>query len=246
MKQTLQVAFSLFCLLPLALAAAAQTEDQVRDVQKLYKTAKVPGLEVTIYLQEENGSLTPIEPQHEFHQGEQVKIRIESNFRGYLYIVNHGTTGKKTLVFPDSEESNLIQPGASYLLPNTYGLVFDENAGFETLQVIVSRQRLPLLDAALKQTEAKLNKSQITAIARFWNKPASEQAGITSGDTSAQSGGQSGVLAQSRDLAFDKKSKTTTVLNAPQKKTGRQKTANPPTSIGIRLNNTGKPPAKSR
>ncbi len=243
MKQTLQVAFSLFCLFPLALTAAAQTEDQVRDVQKLYKTAQVPGLEVTIYLQEKNGSLTPVEPQREFHQGERVKIRIESNFRGYLYIVNHGASGYKTLIFPDRKESNLIRPGTAYLLPNTYELVFDETAGFEALQVIVSQQRLPYLDMALKQTENRLNPKQIAAIERFWDNPKLGQAGITAGSAPVQN-----MLPNS---AFDKEKGTTTILTdssrdpafrrRPPIPKPKKRTSGTPLSVGIQLRNAGAP-----
>jgi len=236
-----QFFFPLFCLLALALTTQAQTEDQVRDLQKLYKTAEAPGLQVTVYLQQKDGSLMPVEPQQEFHQGERVKIRIESNFRGYLYVINHGASGKKLIVFPDQKESNLIQPGASYLLPSTYELVFDENAGFETLQIIVAPQRLAILDTALKQPEGKLKASQIAAVANFWNDPMPDQAGITAG--SADSSSIQDKQGE-RDINFDKKGKTTTVVNRPQKGSAKQKTspqsAPPPTSVGIRLRNTGK------
>jgi hypothetical protein len=244
MKQTLQVAFSLICLLPLALLASAQTEDQVRDVQKLYKTAKVPGLEMTIYLQEENGSLTPVEPQRKFHQGEKVKVRIESNFRGYLYIVNHGASGIKRLIFPDRQESNRIQPGTAYLLPSTYELAFDENAGFETLQIIVSPQRLRVLDVALKQSEGKLTSHQVAAIERYWKNPVPNQAGIFTGAAPNQE-----ELPQS---AFDKDKGTTTILTdgsrdpafkrrPPAAPKPRRKISDAPLSVGIQLQNVGMP-----
>ncbi len=133
MKPTLKFVFNLFCLLLFATAAQAQTEEQVRDVQKIYKDAKAPGLEVTVFLQEKNGALTPVSPEREFHKGESVKILIESNFSGYLYIVNHSSSGNKSLIFPDDKESNLIQPGKTYLLPKTYDLVLDEKSWLETL-----------------------------------------------------------------------------------------------------------------
>ena len=240
MKPIRHFALFLICLPLLAITTRAQTEDQVRDLQKLYQTAEIPGLQVTVYLQQKDGTLVPVEPQQEFHQGERVKIRLESNFRGYLYVINHGASGAKRLIFPDQKESNLIQPGASYLLPSTYELVFDKNAGFETLQIIVARQRLAMLDAALKQPEGKLKPAQVAGIARFWSDPAPEQAGITTGLLSSQDK-QGG-----RDIAFDKKGNTTTVLNPPKKGSAKQKAGNPPTSpptsVGIRLKNTGKRP----
>jgi len=242
MKQTLQVVFSLFCLLPLALEAAAQTEDQVRDVQKLYKTAQVPGLEVTVYLQEKNGSLVPVEPQRQFHQGERVKVRIESNVRGYLYIVNHGSSGNKMLIFPDSKESNQIQPGIAYLFPKTYELAFDDKAGFETIQVIVAGQRLPWLDAALKQPDNRLNAKQVTAVQSYWNTSTPE-AGVSTGAADLQSGPY--------ERSFDEKRGTTTILldgsrdpafrKRPPAPKPRRRISGPPLSVGIQLWNIGTP-----
>lgn len=238
MKPTLQFVFNLLCLLLFAATTLAQSEDQVRDVQKIYKDAKAPGLEVTIYLQEKNGALTPVSPDREFHKGENVKIRVESNFDGYLYIVNHGASGNKSLIFPDGKESNLLQRGKTYLLPSTYDLILDEKAGFETLQIIATPNRLATLDAALKQPDGKLNSKQIEAIARYW-KDSTSQAGI--------SGGLSPNQNQSVSSTFDKDKKKTTILsdddsrdpefNKPKPKA--RKGFDAPISLGIKLKNIG-------
>ncbi|MDX2042469.1 MAG: DUF4384 domain-containing protein [Acidobacteriota bacterium] len=241
MKPTLQFVFNLFCLLLFATAVQAQSEEQVRDVQKIYKDAKAPGLEVTIYLQEKNGAMIPVSPDREFHKGESVKIRVESNFSGYLYIVNHGASGNKSLIFPDGKESNLLQTGKTYLLPSTYDLVLDEKAGFETLQVIAAPQRLPVLDAALKQPDGKLNSKQIAAIAEYWNDSAPGKPGISAGTSSNQN--------QSVSSTFDKGKNKTTILseddsrdptfwpNKPKPKA--KKNLNTTISLGIKLKNTG-------
>jgi hypothetical protein len=196
-------------------------------------------LEVTVFLLEKNGSLTAVSPEREFHKGENVKIRIESNFRGYLYIVNHGASGNKSLIFPDGKEPNLIHPGKTYLLPITYDLVFDEKAGFETLQVIVAPQRLAFLDAALKQSEGRLTPNQIDAVAAYWSDSTPQQSGI--------SGGSSANQTRSVRPTFDKEQKKTIILseddsrdpefNKPKTKTKKVSTA--PISLGIKLKNTG-------
>lgn len=230
MKPIRIFALCLFSLSLFALPALAQTEEPSRDVIKKYEAAQAPGLQVTIFLQQENGALTPVDPQREFHQGERVKVKVESNFRGYLYIINHGASGKKNLIFPDGKESNLIQPRATYLAPGTYDLVFDEKAGFETLQVIVARKRLASLDAALKQPDGELNAAQTSAIARFWSDSTPDQAGITQNQDN------------SRDPAFDKKKKITTAISSANKAnraSGRRNFRDQPTSVGIKLKNSG-------
>jgi hypothetical protein len=241
MKSSRQFVFSLLCLLLFATAIRAQTDETVRDVQKIYKNAQAPGLEITIFLQEKNGGLTPVSPEREFRKDESVKIRIESNFRGFLYIVNHGASGNKALIFPDGKESNLIEPGKTYLLPKSYNLVFDDKAGFETLQVIVSPQRLAFLDAALKQPESKLNQKQIAAIADYWNDFAQNQSGISAGSSPT---GQQSVRP-----VFDREKKKTTLLreddsrdpefDKPKPKPKAKKVLDAPISLGIKLKNTG-------
>ncbi len=237
MKPTLQFVFNLLCLLLFAATIQAQTEDQVRDVQKIYKDAKAPGLEVTIYLQEKNGALTPVSPEREFRKGENVKIRIESNFSGYLYIVNHSSSGNKSLIFPDGKESNLLQPGKTYLLPSTYDLVLDEKAGFETLQIIAAPNRLATLDSALKQPDGKLNPTQIAAIAKYWSDSAPGKPGISAGTSSNQN--------QSVSSTFDKGKNKTTFLSENDSRDPefwpkpKAKKLDTPISLGIKLKNTG-------
>lgn len=241
MKLTRLFVFSLLYLLLFVTSALAQSDETVRDVQKIYKEAKAPGVEVTVFLQEKNGTLTPVSPDREFRKGESVKIRIESNFRGYLYIVNHGASGNKSLIFPDRKESNLIHPGKTYLLPNTYDLVFDEKAGFETVQVIVAPQRLAFLDAVLKQPEARLNAKQTAAVAKYWNDSAPSQSGISA---SSSPTGQQSVRP-----TFDRENKKTTLLreddsrdpefDKPKPKPKAKKGLDTPISLGIKLKNTG-------
>jgi hypothetical protein len=215
MKQISLFACLLFCLSLFAPSARAQSEEMTRDIIKKYETAKESGLQVTVYLQGGDGSLQPVDPQQDFHQGDGVKINIESNFRGYLYIINHGASGTKRLIFPGGTESNRIEPRQSYLLPRTYELAFDETAGFETLQVIVSRNRLPVFDAALREPEGILNEAQIAAAARYWRDQQKDQSGISVDETS-------------RNPTWDKRKKLTIVL------TNRSSAA-----MGIKLKNAG-------
>jgi len=229
MKQIPQFALLLLCLLSFPQPTLAQTEDQVRDLQKLYQTAAAPGLEVTVYLQQKNGTLVPVDPQQEFHQGERVKIRIEGNFRGELYLINHAASGKR-LVFPEKTELNSTQNDAT---ARTYEFVFDETAGFETLQVIATQKPLPFLEAALKQKDGKLTKSQATAAARYWDKQTPKQAGIAIISTSKTKGPKD--RGGMPDIAFNKKTGTTTVITGSKKGTAKQPPSPPPSSVAVRF-----------
>lgn len=240
-----QLLLPLFALTLSAQAQPArkQSEDATRDFIKQYNAGKIEGLQVTILLQA-NRQFLAVEPQRPFKPGERVKIGIESNFRGYVYAVNLGSSGKKTVIFPDGKEKNMVLPGRRYRLPRTYDLEFDEKEGFETLQVFVARQPIPFLAAALKNPKGELNEEQSLAAAQLWNDHISLQAGVVSNDIASneQRGGGS------RDPVWNRRKKATIVAVSSSKQPNSQtKRPNRPTpdarisTFGIKLKNAGAP-----
>src|SRR5687768_4967512 len=51
----------------------------------------------------EGGLLVPVDPSSEFKAGDQIKIQFQSNFEGYIYIVNIEPNGKRKVLFPYTE-----------------------------------------------------------------------------------------------------------------------------------------------
>jgi hypothetical protein len=88
-----------------------------------------------------------VDPADVFKTGDEVQVRYESNFNGYIYMVNITPTGEKRVIFPCSRATavNLI-PGQIKTLP----VNFDEQKGTEVLQVIMSRERIDFLEDAIK------------------------------------------------------------------------------------------------
>jgi len=245
-----KITFGLLFLLLLVLAQSAQAQPArkqpkgtVRDFIKQYDAGRIEGIQVTVLLQQ-GKRFVPVEPRREFKQDEHVKIDIESNFRGYVYVVNLGSSGKKTVIFPDGKESNLLLPGRSYRLPRTYSLVFDEHEGFETLQVFVARQPIPFLTAALKNPGGELNEEQFLAADKLWNNSTPQLAGVVQNDIASnaqQSGG-------SRDPVWNRRKKATIVAvpankrpSSQTKRPGRPTPDNRISTFGIKLKNTGVP-----
>ena len=229
MKLIPQFALLLLCLLSFPRPTQAQTEEQIREIQNQYQTAESPGLQITIYLKQDNGTLTPVDPQREFHQGERVQIRIESNFRGELYLISHAASGKR-MIFSEKTEANTAQNGVRAC---TYEFAFDETPGFETLQVIAAQKPLPFLEAALKQPDGKLNKSQAAAVARYWDKRTPQQAGIAIASASQAKGPKD--RGGTPDIAFNKKSGTTTAITGPKKGATKRQSTPPPSSVVVRF-----------
>ena len=97
---------------------------------------------------------SPVVANQEFHEGEEIKIKFQSNFEGYVYILNITPGGKKRLLYPcSSQTTNTIIPGRIYTLPpDPQSIAFDEEKGTEVLQVIMTRDRISFLDDALKNS----------------------------------------------------------------------------------------------
>jgi hypothetical protein len=71
----------------------------------------------------DNSEWRTVDPATIFANGDQVRFRIKSNFAGYLYVMNQGTSAAYTLLFPTDEtgRQNRIEPGREYLVPATSG-----------------------------------------------------------------------------------------------------------------------------
>src|ERR1700722_20673802 len=63
----------------------------------------------------QNSSWTAVDPGLVFEQGDRVRFRVTTNFDGYLYVVNYGTSGNYSVLFPsaDAGSDNKISNGQS-------------------------------------------------------------------------------------------------------------------------------------
>jgi hypothetical protein len=130
-------------------SAYAQRSDEART-RGLFVNKRADAMRFVL-LKSEDNSFVPVSPRQEFKSGEEVKLSFESNFEGYIYVVNIDTGGKKCLIFPyTGETNNKVKLDQSYTLPRGATWKFDENTGTEVLQVIMSRDPVAFLDAALK------------------------------------------------------------------------------------------------
>lgn len=78
-----------------------------------------------------------------FRAGHRIRLSVEVNDPGYLYIVNRGSSGAWTVLFPSSEIAggdNRVLPGRRYEIPSGYTFTFDETPGEEKLFVVVARR----------------------------------------------------------------------------------------------------------
>ncbi len=62
-----------------------------------------------------------VDPGLVFSNDDQIRFRFRTNFNGFLYVMNQGTSGDYTLLYPreDTGQLNRIEAGKDYLVPSS-------------------------------------------------------------------------------------------------------------------------------
>ena len=87
-----------------------------------------------------------------FHSGDRIRLRVDVNTSGYLYIISRGSSGNWKPLFPSSEIAggdNRVQKGIQYEIPSGYVFTFDEQPGSEKLFLVFSRQPVSDLEGLI-------------------------------------------------------------------------------------------------
>jgi len=81
---------------------------------------KAARIEVTVE-RSESGTWKSVEPTLVFSSGDLVRFRFKSNFSGYLYVTNYGTSGAAEKLFPrhDTGTANRVLSTQAYTVPTT-------------------------------------------------------------------------------------------------------------------------------
>ena len=103
-------------------------------------------LEIVVEKQLPDGKAEAMSPSHVFAAGDTIRLRVTSQFDGYLYVMDQGTTGQFTTVFPSlaAGSDNRVTQGQSYLVPSTADGWFQITgpAGFDVLYFLLSPQTI--------------------------------------------------------------------------------------------------------
>src|SRR5690242_11234172 len=109
------------------------------------------GLRYTI-LKKAGDTQTEVSADAVFHAGDRIRLAVETNDDGYLYVVNRGSSGTWKLLFPSPEiknGDNRIQRRVRYEVPAGYTFTFDEQAGEEKLFMVLAREPEPDLESLI-------------------------------------------------------------------------------------------------
>lgn len=98
-------------------------------------------VDITLERRNENQA-QPMAAGHVFKTGDIVRLRLKSHYEGFLYVLNQGTTGRFSTIFPGSETgaSNRVHDGHQYLVPAVEDGWFEVEGppGFDILYFLLS------------------------------------------------------------------------------------------------------------
>lgn len=110
------------------------------------------GLGMTLFTRDSNGLAIRVDPEHVFRKGDRVRVLLETNTDGYLYIFNQTNDGPVVMIYPDKdldEAGNYIKSHIPWEIPSGGAdderrrwFVFDENPGNERLFFVLTREPL--------------------------------------------------------------------------------------------------------
>jgi hypothetical protein len=110
------------------------------------------GLGMTLFTRDSNGLAIRVDPEHVFHNGDRVRVLLETNTDGYLYIFNQTNDGPVVMIYPDKdldEAGNYIKAHIPWEIPSAASdeerlrwLAFDEVPGNERLFFVLTREPL--------------------------------------------------------------------------------------------------------
>jgi hypothetical protein len=107
----------------------------------------IPFLAAALTLSAQSLSAQSMDPQRVTLQVDRQEsgawhaFRVHANFSGYLYVMNHGTSGSYQLLFPrsDTGSDNRIEAGKEYVVPAAQGwFAVSGPAGYDTVYWMVS------------------------------------------------------------------------------------------------------------
>src|SRR2546425_3485218 len=132
---------------------AASANGSTTDASTPRKASPPPlGLGLTLFMRDSNGLALRADPSRTFHKGDRVRVLLETNTDGYLYVFNTTDGGQPVMIYPDAEldeAGNYIQGHVPWEIPSSVAaeerrrwFTFDQSSGAEKLYFVFRREPL--------------------------------------------------------------------------------------------------------
>jgi uncharacterized protein DUF4384 len=139
------------------------------------------GLGLTLFMRDSNGLAVRADPSRTFRKGEHVRVLLETNADGYLYVFNTTDGGQPVMIYPDAEleeAGNFIKGHVPWEVPSSAAaeerlrwFTFDQNSGAEKLYFVFTREPLsavPIEDDLITFCREKTGKCPWQPAADVW------------------------------------------------------------------------------
>jgi len=182
-------------------------------------TAGAIGLGYTLFMRDVNGRAVRIDPTRQFQNGDRIRISLEPNIDGYLYVFHTEGDGAPEMIYPDSRlegGENWIEAHVPIDVPSTVEtderlrwFQFYGNPATEHLYVVVTREPLadvPIADALMSFCAANKDKCPWHPSAEAWTQiqqAAKADVKVVSSNTAGQAQTDKEQTATTRGLGLD-------------------------------------------
>jgi hypothetical protein len=159
------------------------------------------GLGLTLFMRDANGSAVRTDPTRVFHKGDRVRVLLETNSDGYLYIFNTTNDGAPVMIYPDAsldEGGNYLQAHVPFEIPSSMStedrlrwLAFDETAGDEKLFFVFTKEPLsglPIDDDLIALCRDSSSACPVKPTAEIWAQVQKEMQHPLQANRSKQTG----------------------------------------------------------
>lgn len=183
--------------------------------------ARRMGLGMTLFMRDSNGLAVRVDPDHVFRKGDRVRILLETNTDGYLYIFNTTNDGPATLIYPDvdlDDAGNYLQAHVPFEIPTSLSteerlrwFAFDDVAGTEHVFFVFTREPLsgvPIEDELIAFCREAKDRCPIKPSPEIWTAVQKEMQEPLKTDKTqqygrAQTAGETEATARGFGLAKD-------------------------------------------
>ncbi len=149
-----RAAACLSLLLLAAALAAGQQKGKARDLYLGGSAAKKAGtgplgLRYSFLKAAGGGQFLEVDPDSSFRSGDRIRLTVEANESGYLYVILRGASGNWSVLFPSASiagGNNRVEQGQRHEIPPNRAFTFVEPPGEEHLFIVLSRAPEPDLE----------------------------------------------------------------------------------------------------
>jgi len=186
------------------------------------------GLGYTLFMRDASGRSVRVEPGREFHNGDRVRISLEPNVDGYLYVFHTEGDGAPEMIYPDARldgGENWIEAHVPLEVPSSEEtderlrwFAFYGDAGIERLYVVVTREPLPLVPTGsdlVNFCSTNKDKCPWHPAAEIWARlqdAIKAEVKVVTSKTFGQAQTEKEKVATTRGLGLDKSAPTPTVI----------------------------------